>query len=191
MIALVVLAVAALAANLAAGHARFVAQFVNADALWTLAFFKDVIEQGGHVADWNVGQHADFFPDRLFAFAAYLVTSHHEDWFLAYAALNDLYFFAIAWYCPYVCRRLARGPANAAIAALLPAVLASGLPLFARADSFLPRARRACLSSSSRSIWRRRPSRAPRCRRSRDAWRRSAGTATSSLAWATTGTPIR
>ena len=47
MIALVVLAVAALAANLAAGHARFVAQFVNADALWTLAFFKDVIEQGG------------------------------------------------------------------------------------------------------------------------------------------------
>ena len=104
----------------------------NPDALSTLAFFKDVIEQGGHVADWNVGQHVDFFPDRLFAFAAYLVTSRHDDWLLAYAALNDLYFFAIAWYCLYVCRRRACGPANAAIAALLPAVLASGLPLFAR-----------------------------------------------------------
>ena len=88
--------VAVLALNLVAGHARFIPRFLNPDALWTLAFFKDVIEQGGSIADWNVGQHADFFPDRFFAAAAYFVTSHHEDWFLVYAALNDLYFFAIA-----------------------------------------------------------------------------------------------
>jgi len=131
-IALAGLMVAVLALNLVAGHARFIPRFLNPDALWTLAFFKDVIEQGGSIADWNVGQHADFFPDRFFAAAAYFVTSHHEDWFLVYAALNDLYFFAIAWYCLYVCRRRACGPSNAAIATLLPAVLAGALPLFAR-----------------------------------------------------------
>jgi hypothetical protein len=63
--------------------------FLNSDYFWPLAFFDDVFWSGGHLADWNLSNHTDFFPDKLVAVGIWALTGRSYDWFLiVYSALN-------------------------------------------------------------------------------------------------------
>src|SRR5215469_16203646 len=104
----------------------------NSDTLWTLGFLRDLFADGGRLADWNLAQHTDLFPDKLFAALAYAITNRPELWLLIFEALNSVLYFAVAWYCfgLYV-RATGRREAPWSIA-LWGALFVSALPPFLR-----------------------------------------------------------
>ncbi|MFO1061240.1 MAG: hypothetical protein U1E53_30265, partial [Dongiaceae bacterium] len=66
------LAAAALLANVRAGYLQRIGG-ITADTLWSYAAVRDVVSEGGRVADWDFGPHSDFFPDRPMLLAAYAI----------------------------------------------------------------------------------------------------------------------
>lgn len=114
------------------GNALTTTKALNADTLWTLAFLRDIFVDGGHLADWNIGQHTDFFPDKLFAAAAYAISSRPDRWLFAFETLNLTLYFGIAWYCLWLCLRTTRDRTNALQTSLWAALLVTALPPFIR-----------------------------------------------------------
>ena len=110
------------------GNALTTTRALSADALWTLGFLQDIFVHGGHLADWNFGHHTDFFPDKLFAAAAYAISSRPDRWLLVFEALNLALYFGIAWYCLWLCLRATGDAAAARRIALWGALLVTGLP---------------------------------------------------------------
>jgi hypothetical protein len=119
------------------GNALTTRELMSADGLWTLALMRDIFTSGGHLADWNLAQHSDFFPDKIFAAIAYTISSQPETWLLAFEALNLALYFVIAWYCLWLyLRRLRQHGAFRGIA-LWGALLATALPSFLRSWGIL------------------------------------------------------
>ena len=110
------------------GNALTTTRAFSADTLWTLVFLQDVFLHGGHLADWNFGQHTDLFPDKLFSIVAYAISSQPEHWLLAFESLNLALYFGIAWYCLWLYLRVSQGAAAARRVALWGALLVTGLP---------------------------------------------------------------
>jgi hypothetical protein len=114
------------------GNALTTARLMGADSLWTLAFVRDILSSGGRLADWNLAQHADLFPDKLIAALAYLISSRPETWLLAFEALNFALYFAVAWYCFRLVARAAGSKATTGALALWAAIFVTALPPFLR-----------------------------------------------------------
>lgn len=100
----------------------------SADTLWTLAFLQDIFVHGGHLADWNSGQHPDLFPDKLLSIAAYAITSQPERWLFVFETLNLALYFGIAWYCLWLCVRGMNDAVAARRTALWGALLVTAFP---------------------------------------------------------------
>jgi hypothetical protein len=130
-VAVALLLAAALAANARAGHLLRIAT-INADTLWSYAFVRDVVEDGGRLADWDFGPHSDLFPDRPVTLAAYAIAPDPQGFLLAYGALNSLLLLAVFWRILFLHRRAACGPQRAAELSFLAALPAALLPLVAR-----------------------------------------------------------
>jgi len=113
------------------GNAFTTMNLMSADTLWTLALMRDIFTSGGHLADWNLAQHADLFPDKIFAAIAYAVSGQPEIWLLVFETLNLALYFAISWYCLWLCLR-ARNEAASWGLALWGALAVSALPPFLR-----------------------------------------------------------
>jgi hypothetical protein len=113
------------------GHGLTATRLMGADSLWSLAFVRDILSRGGRLADWNLAQHADFFPDKLIATVAYLVADQPEGWLFAFETLNLALYFGIAWYCFVLLARAARAEAPRAVG-LWAALLVTAVPAFLR-----------------------------------------------------------
>ena len=113
------------------GHGLTATRLMGADSLWSLAFVRDILSRGGRLADWNLAQHADFFPDKLIAAAAYLISDRPETWLFAFETLNLPLYFGIAWYCFGLLARAARAKAPGALG-LWAALLVTAVPAFLR-----------------------------------------------------------
>lgn len=135
-IAVGLLVAAAVLVNARAGYVYRAAE-VNADTLWSYAYVKDLVSDGGHHSDWHLGTHTDFFPDRPVTLAAYAIDSRPAGFLLAYGALNGLLLLAVFWAILYLHRRAACGPRRAPELSLLMAVPAALLPLAARSWGLL------------------------------------------------------
>lgn len=114
------------------GNALTTASLMSADGLWTLALVRDILGGGGHLADWNLAQHADLFPDKLLAAIAYAVSRRPEIFLFVFETLNLALYFAIAWYCLRLHLRATSGYAAVWGIALWGALLVSALPPFLR-----------------------------------------------------------
>ena len=104
----------------------------SADTLWTLAFLQDIFVHGGRLGGWNLGQHVDFFPDKLFSSAAYAISSRPERWLLVFEILNLALYFGIARYCLRRCLRGMSDKVAAGRIALWGALLVTAFPPFLR-----------------------------------------------------------
>lgn len=113
------------------GHGLTATRLMGADSLWSLAFVRDMLSRGGHLADWNLAQHADFFPDKLIAAAAYLISDRPETFLFAFETLNLALYFGIAWYCFGLLARAVRAKAPGALG-LWAALLVTAVPAFLR-----------------------------------------------------------
>lgn len=71
---------------------------MEADRLWMFVLLQDLFIQHGHLSSWNLGAHSDFFPDKLLAGIASVISNRAEIWLQVYAELNLARHFAIAWY---------------------------------------------------------------------------------------------
>lgn len=130
--AIVALAVASpLSLAAITGHGLTATRLMGADSLWSLAFVRDILSGGGHLADWNLAQHADFFPDKLIAVAAYLISDRADTFLFAFETLNLALYFGIAWYCFALLARAARAVAPGALG-LWAALLVTAVPAFLR-----------------------------------------------------------
>ena len=114
------------------GNALTTTQLMSADGLWTLALMQDIFADGGHLADWNLAQHSDLFPDKTFATISYAISARPETWLLAFEALNLALYFAIAWYCMRLYFRAARQSQTVWGIALWAALVVTGIPSFLR-----------------------------------------------------------
>jgi hypothetical protein len=121
-----------LSLDAATGNALTTTRALSADALWTLAFMQDIFAHGGHLADWNSGQHPDLFPDKLFSVVAYAISSRADRWLLVFETLNLALYFGIAWYCLWLCLRARGDIVDARRIALWGALLVSAFPPFLR-----------------------------------------------------------
>jgi len=110
------------------GNALTTTRAFSADTLWTLVFLQDIFLHGGHLADWNFGQHTDLFPDKLFSIVAYAISSQPEHWLFAFESLNLALYFGIAWYCLWLYMRVTHAAVAARRVALWGALLVTGLP---------------------------------------------------------------
>ena len=113
------------------GHGLTVSRLMGADSLWSLAFVRDILSRGGRLADWNLAQHADFFPDKLLAAGAYVISDRPETWFFAFETFNLALYFGIAWYCFGLLARAAGAQAPRALG-LWGALLVTAVPAFLR-----------------------------------------------------------
>jgi len=113
------------------GHGLTATRLMGADSLWSLAFVRDILSRGGRLADWNLAQHADFFPDKLIAASAYLISDRPEAWLFAFETLNLALYFGIAWYCFGLLARAARAKPPGALG-LWAALLVTAVPAFLR-----------------------------------------------------------
>ena len=120
-----------LALSAITGHALTATRLMGADTLWTFAFVRDILSGGGHLADWNLAQHADFFPDKIVAVVAYLVSERPETWLFAFETLNLALYFGIAWFCFRLLAVAAQARSPGALA-LWAAVFVTVLPAFLR-----------------------------------------------------------
>jgi hypothetical protein len=119
------------------GHALTASRLMGADSLWSLAFLRDILSRGGHLADWNLAQHADFFPDKFIGAVAYLISDRPETWLFAFESLNLALYFGIAWYCFGLLARAARAKATGVLA-LWAALLVTAMPAFLRSWNVFP-----------------------------------------------------